>query len=235
MKQIVVILAVIGFLAGLTLFIKDNHKSISTEFKLESEQEVQFQKAAIKTKRNQVATALQSKLLKDVILELNEEQERKAMIFVDSELSLELQVQGFIEHLSERLGKDVLDSRNSLIRSAATEMFLRLDAIQEHLAEMPSTERFYSLDQIRKGFGYSSEDRQRLSAIDRYKEAKWVNGEEYMEARDELIAQELDSKALAAALAQLRVQFFGVDAPTIQVEEDEGFFRFNRPRVYGKN
>jgi len=40
---------------------------------------------------------------------------------------------------------------------------------------------------------------------------------------------------LDAELAHLRETTFGPEAPTIEREEADGFFRYERPRVYGRN
>lgn len=44
-----------------------------------------------------------------------------------------------------------------------------------------------------------------------------------------------EGDALEAELRALREEYFAHEAPTIEAEERDGFFRFEGPRVYGRN
>jgi hypothetical protein len=44
-----------------------------------------------------------------------------------------------------------------------------------------------------------------------------------------------ESDALEGELRALREEHFADEAPTIEAEGRDGFFRFDRPRVYGRN
>lgn len=241
MNRVAMVTITVSCLAGLIAMISSHALQLTPRVRL-GLSDAELRKGQIvkdtavpKGNESRRASKLAPEILRKVTQEFNEEHEREVMQQVDTDLSIDLQVQGFIERLTSHLGKDLRDAKNRLIRAPAAEMFLRLDAVQDQLAEMSPDERFMSLDKIREGFGYSLEDRQSQLSMDRYKEAKWKNGEQYMQARDVLLADELAERELTAALSQLREKFFGEEAPTIAVEENEGFFRFMRPRVYGKN
>lgn len=62
----------------------------------------------------------------------------------------------------------------------------------------------------------------------------WENGKAYMTERQAL-AQQYTGDQLKQELDSLRRQYFESSARTIELEESDGFFRFNRPRVYGRN
>jgi len=55
-----------------------------------------------------------------------------------------------------------------------------------------------------------------------------------MEKR-ETLSSNLKGDALSKAMDELRMEFFKHEAPTIAKEEQQGFYRFNRPRLYGQN
>ena len=54
-----------------------------------------------------------------------------------------------------------------------------------------------------------------------------------MESRDQLLAS--NENLPEDQLDELRSQFFGNSASTIAKEEANGFYRFQRPRYYGRN
>lgn len=55
-----------------------------------------------------------------------------------------------------------------------------------------------------------------------------------MAEREELL-MESDSQVRERALDKLRREYFGHKARTIKLEEESGFLRYNRPRIYGRN
>ena len=73
-----------------------------------------------------------------------------------------------------------------------------------------------------------------MAGVDERHEARWQNGRAYMQERARLAAT-FEGDALAAELHALREEYFGAEAPTIEAEERGDFFRFERPRIYGRN
>ncbi|NPC76752.1 hypothetical protein HPC49_00590 [Pyxidicoccus fallax] len=154
---------------------------------------------------------------------------------MDPTLPLEAQQSAFLDRLSAAGGVDPRAPDAHLVRSQATELFLRLEPVQARLAAMPVDERRAALAGIRRRMGYSEEMIARKAAEDVYRDARWENGHAYMKARAELFSRLEQGEALEAELRSLRERYFGHEAPTIAREEDAGFFRFQRRRVLGRN
>lgn len=167
--------------------------------------------------------------------EHEEETRRRQLLDVDPTLPLEAQQSAFLDRLSAATGVDPRKPEAHLVRSQATEVFLRLEPVQARLAAMPAEERRAALADIRRRMGYSEEEIARKAADDAHRDARWENGHAYMKARAELLSRHAQGEALEAELRALREQHFGHEAPTIAREEDAGFFRFQRRRVYGRN
>lgn len=115
-----------------------------------------------------------------------------------------------------------------------TRAFLGLDSVQAELSAMDSGRRGEALRTIRKTMGFSDNELDSLAQKDTANEAKWQNGYAYMRDRNRLLA-EPDDGTRDKKLAALQERYFKNAASTIQTEEQSGFFRFNRPRVFGRN
>jgi len=118
--------------------------------------------------------------------------------------------------------------------SMLAEVFLRMDGVQQELVAMSPGERAGELAHIRRELGYDEAEIARMEAIDERREARWQNGLAYMKER-ERIAASFEGDALEAELHALRAEYFAHEAQTIEAEERSGFFRFERPRIYGRN
>jgi hypothetical protein len=55
-----------------------------------------------------------------------------------------------------------------------------------------------------------------------------------MEKR-ELIVKQYEGQELESKLKDLRKEHFGDEANTIALEEKDGFYRFKRPHIWGRN
>lgn len=115
-----------------------------------------------------------------------------------------------------------------------TEVFFSLNSVQQDLAEMSSQERQASIDRVRRQMGYSEEQIERLRERDAQKNQRWERGNRYMAERQQLVSR-LEGKEQQKALEALRQEYFGHEAKTIRLEEENGFFRFKRPRYFGRN
>ncbi|HON60229.1 MAG TPA: hypothetical protein PK314_00020, partial [Deltaproteobacteria bacterium] len=63
---------------------------------------------------------------------------------------------------------------------------------------------------------------------------RWDIGLEYMEERGRIV-REFQGHEQEERLKALRERYFLDEAGTIELEEKDGFFRFERPRIYGRN
>ena len=119
-------------------------------------------------------------------------------------------------------------------RQEVLDRFLDLDSVQRDLSALSSEERARSLREIRKGLGLSEEALQRWDVLDRERDARWDAGARYMQER-EALAKQYSGDALEERLRAVRTRYFGAEAETIATEEQSGFFRFSRPRRWGRN
>ena len=109
-----------------------------------------------------------------------------------------------------------------------------LDSVQSHLQQLPPDQRQQTITDLRRQFGYPEDALERMAKQDQIREEKWQNGNAYMEKRQDL-SRRLAGEELESELNRLREEHFGIAAPTIAREEEEGFYRFERPRRYGLN
>ncbi|XXF74895.1 hypothetical protein P2318_17630 [Myxococcaceae bacterium GXIMD 01537] len=167
--------------------------------------------------------------------EQEEETKRREFLDIDPTLSLEAQQDVFLNRLTAVAGVDPRKQEAHLVRSQATELFLRLEPVQAHLTAMTVEQRRAALSEIRRRMGFSEELIARQAADDVYRDARWENGHAYMKAREELLSRFGEGEALETELSSLREKYFKHEAPTIAREEDTGFFRYQRRRIYGRN
>lgn len=118
--------------------------------------------------------------------------------------------------------------------SMVTKVFFSLESVQRQLQRLPPVERQDRIDEVRRRLGYSESQIDRLRQRDRKKNDRWEKGRAYMAEREKLL-MESDSHVREQALDKLRREFFGHEARTIKLEEESGFLRYNRPRIYGRN
>ena len=112
--------------------------------------------------------------------------------------------------------------------------FLDLSSIQRELGEMTPQQRSQNLRAIRKEMGLDAEALTRWDSLDQTRDTRWDAGTRYMAERQAL-AKELSGEALEAKLQEVRARYFAAEADLIAQEEASGFFRFERPRVWGRN
>jgi len=117
-----------------------------------------------------------------------------------------------------------------------SQVFFRFESVQQDLRELSNEERQEKINDIRRQIGYDESQIAKMADADQKKEERWSNGYAYMEERNALIAEAKDDAMLMDRVISLRQKYFGNEARTIGKEEDElGFFRYERPRVYGWN
>lgn len=113
-------------------------------------------------------------------------------------------------------------------------VFFGLDSVQKVLSDLPSERRQQEINRVRRQLGYSDAQIERLAERDAKRNQRWEKGLAYMDARRELDARPESAEKLQA-LQRLREEHFGFEAKTIALEERDGFYRFERPRLYGRN
>ncbi|MGC8120138.1 hypothetical protein [Marinobacter sp. VGCF2001] len=124
---------------------------------------------------------------------------------------------------------------NQLAGSGATgHALFSMDSVQQKLAALPADKRQQAINHLRRQIGYSEDAIQALEKEDQRRDEKWRRGQNYMHERQALTSK-LTGEALDAALSELREAHFGVNSPTIEREEEQGFYRFQRGRRYGLN
>jgi len=119
-------------------------------------------------------------------------------------------------------------------RQEAMNRFLDLTSVQKELTRMAPAERSRHLRDIRSGLGLDAEALQRWDGLDAERDARWDAGAKYMQER-EALAKQYSGAALEEKLRPVRERYFGAEAETIAAEEESGFLRFARPRVWGRN
>ena len=119
-------------------------------------------------------------------------------------------------------------------RGVWLEHFLRIDVVQQQLAELSPGARANALAHVRARMGFDDEQIDRMAERDAWRDERWERGYAYASERDRL-AQTFAGARLEEELRFLREQTFGAEAITIEREEASGFHRFERRRIYGRN
>lgn len=115
-----------------------------------------------------------------------------------------------------------------------SKVFFGIDSVQKELAVLDPVHRQMEINQIRSEMGYTREQIDKLAETDAYREARWKNGHAYMQEREQ-IERAYEGDEREQMLKSLREKYFKHEANTIALEEKDGFFRYERPRVYGRN
>lgn len=167
---------------------------------------------------------------------LEEKSQRFQQVVTNLEESGELQLTELAHQLhtsaEEIYGSDM--TRQFAGSGALGHALFSLDSVQSHLHQLPPDQRQQTITDLRRQFGYPEAALERMAKQDQLREEKWQNGNAYMEKRQDL-SRRLAGEELESELNRLREAHFGIAAPTIAREEEEGFYRFERPRRYGLN
>jgi hypothetical protein len=126
-----------------------------------------------------------------------------------------------------------LGQQSGIHKNTIASVLFGLSSVQDELKNLDPEHRQLEIDAVRRELGYDEESIIKMSTTDSKREQRWSNGYAYMESRERLIAN--NDQPSASQLNALRNQFFGNSAKTIEREETDGFYRFQRPRYYGRN
>lgn len=113
--------------------------------------------------------------------------------------------------------------------------FFSMDSVQDVLKQMSSEERQQEINYIRSQMGLDPQQVREMAEIDAKREQKWNIGLEYMQERNDLV-ENFKGQEQKDKLKELREKYFHDEANTIEREEEnDNFFRFERPHIYGRN
>ncbi len=115
-----------------------------------------------------------------------------------------------------------------------SKVFFSIDSVQNELKQLSPDERRQEINDIRRKMGFSEEQVEALAKRDSDNEKRWETGLKYMQAREEIV-REFEGQEQEEKLKALREYYFQDEANTIALEEKDDFFRFKRPRIYGRN
>ncbi len=173
--------------------------------------------------------------------EISAEQERQMTMRRTMEIldrSYDTQMQERLYLLQSTFEESYADKIQNMIidpKGVLAQVFFGFDAVQRDLSALPPEERQAQINDIRKSMGFSEEQIKAQAESDQIREKRWQNGYAYMEARKAAEAQ-FTGDTLVQELDKVREKFFGAEASTLKKEEEDlAFFRYTRPRVYGRN
>jgi len=140
----------------------------------------------------------------------------------------------FYRHQLEAIYGDISEAFIKAHQQKMMNQFLEVASVQDDLANMPTSERKKNLTEFRKSMGLDEDAVKRWDQLDATRDARWANGLAYMKAREQIMKKNSGEEQVQN-LNRLRQQYFGAEAETIVREELSLFYRFDRPRIYGKN
>jgi hypothetical protein len=170
------------------------------------------------------ASEAQEQALRDAILRIGE----------DESLTLDARLLRYREAVSAARAEAPGSGETFAHPGMLAEAFLRMESVQRELTALGPAARSRELANIRRELGYPEEEIARMEQVDERREARWQNGLAYMQERAR-IETSFEGDALEGELRALREEHFADEAATIAAEERDGFFRFQRPRVHGRN
>ncbi|MCP5324845.1 MAG: hypothetical protein H7A09_00750 [Oceanospirillaceae bacterium] len=119
-------------------------------------------------------------------------------------------------------------------RSSLASVYFGLDTVQGELGKMDAEQRQATIHNLRKNMGYNEAQLKSMDAQDKEREERWAVGYQYMAAKEKL-SSIYQGAELEQKIADLQREYFKREAKTISMEEADGFYRFERPRYYGRN
>lgn len=148
----------------------------------------------------------------------------------------ELALHERLDILQKTINEQYGDTEEGLLigKGMVSQIFFSLESVQKNLQALTPQQRQAIIDESRQRMGFSETDIKKLAEKDQKSEARWQNGYAYMNARDQL-KQNYSGEQLEIQLAALREQYFKKESKTIAAEESSGFYRYERPRLYGSN
>ncbi len=113
-------------------------------------------------------------------------------------------------------------------------VFFSIDSVQEELKQMSPDQRQMAINKIRREMGFTEPQIEQMEMRDAERNQRWDVGLKYMEERKAVVEQ-FSGPEQEEKLTALREAYFQDEAKTIELEEKGDFFRFERPRFFGRN
>jgi len=128
------------------------------------------------------------------------------------------------------------DTMESLVfgQGLLSKVFFGLESVQKDLHAMEPEARQEQINSVRRNLGFTEEQIAKAEQVDQAKDKRWQNGYQYMAEKQALISS-YHGDDLESEIDKLREKYFKHEALTIRLEEGDEFFRFKRPRLYGRN
>ena len=128
---------------------------------------------------------------------------------------------------------DTINAQTGSLQGTIASVLFGLDSVQKDLRQLTAEDRQQQIEDIRLQLGFDEQTIKKMAIIDDQRQERWDNGNAYMASREKLLAD--NGEISANQLNILRSEYFGKSSITIAKEEEDGFFRFQRPRYYGRN
>ncbi|MBP1710700.1 MAG: hypothetical protein H6Q49_902 [Deltaproteobacteria bacterium] len=115
-----------------------------------------------------------------------------------------------------------------------SKVFFSLDSVQEELNNLSPAQRQQEINRLRAEMGMTERQVESMARRDADNASRWDTGLQYMEKREAVLKQ-YEGQEQENKLNDLRKEHFGDEANTIALEEKDGFYRFKRPHIWGRN
>ena len=161
--------------------------------------------------------------VQDTLAELNK----------SKELSLDAKLDRYKRTLREAYdgtAEEFIINQGGLI----SKVFFSLDSVQEELNNLSPAQRQQEINRLRAEMGMTERQVESMARRDADNASRWDTGLQYMEKREAVVKQ-YEGQELESKLNDLRKEHFGDEANTIALEEKDGFYRFKRPHIWGRN
>ncbi|MFZ5572327.1 MAG: hypothetical protein ACOZF0_18155 [Thermodesulfobacteriota bacterium] len=170
-----------------------------------------------------LATETRKEKVQDALAFLNESR--------DTSMEEKLQVyQDTLKETYENSPEEYLLSQKPIL----AKVFFSIDSVQDELKQMDPDQRQMAINRIRREMGFTENQIEEMEKRDADRNQRWDVGLKYMEERRQIVA-EYQGPDQEEQLKALREKYFQDEAGTIALEEKDAFFRFERPRFYGRN
>jgi len=223
------ILGLIASMSEYNQWLDEHQLALSEMYKLERE-------GAIWNKRDELFGELSAVIFSD---EEDKEQQRQVAIMktvhmLDQATDISMDERLFL--LNSTIKEHFNSAEESILvdKGLISGIYFNLSSVQKDLKKLSESDRQSQINRSREQLGFSKKDIDYLATQDAKKEARWKIGYSYMEKRSDLKAN-LQGEDLNVALQQLQKEHFKHEATTIAKEESQGFYRYERPRLYGQN
>jgi len=151
----------------------------------------------------------------------------------DADLSFDAKSSQYVEALESIYAEQTAQIKQHRVQELS-DRFLVQPGVQTDLHAMSTEARYAALSAFRANIGMPTDAIERWHALDKTRDARWANGQSYLEAREQL-GKSGEIAYDSPELVSLRTQFFGNEAEIIANEEAGGYFRFREARIYGRN